>query len=1306
MTTALFIASAISLAVTTLPLDGTWQFARFKCGAGPETASAVSNEAWQTVSVPHDWAIGGPFTPGKDTGCGALPWKADGWYRRSFDLTAAEAKTLAAGGRAYLEFDGVMARPKVFVNGTCVGGWDYGYMSFAVDATSALKLGSNNLAVFATTRHHASRWYPGGGIYRSVRLVVKPADHVLPNSVFITTPFVSATSATVRVTWEMAKGGRRERTHVIRNPKLWSFDSPHLYEMDVEGETYRYGIRTFAFTADDGFHLNGRRVQLNGVDLHSDLGPLGMAFDRDAMKRQLLAMRDMGVNAIRTSHNAPAPGLLELADEMGFFVWDECFDRWEWFAGRRCDQEPLEEFCIRNLQAFVRRDRNHPSVFVWSIGNEIPPADGKYPHGMTGERCAAFRDAIRAIDPTRPVGVGACDLPLLEKPILDALDLTGWNYERKYARMKEKYPTKPVLYSESASAVSSRGHYSNPPSGTRTAWDVAARELDSYDHNAAPWSDMPDPEFWRMEKDRFCGGEFVWTGIDYLGEPTPLITWFEAVKCIPDAELPRSSYFGICDLTCTPKDRFYLYRSHWNKDKTTVHLLPHWNWRPEDLARMPGKQSNDRVIEKSDNLTVPVYLYTNGDEAELFLNGKSLGRRQKQEVADYPLDMDYPQGEDVRLAGVEAADFRTNSYFRICDRYRLRWLDVPYEPGELKAVAYRNGEEIGETVVRTSGKPVAVRLTEDPYNADDADLRFVQVDLVDEEGTHDPLATNRVAFTVSGGEIVSVGNGNPRGAQSFKDVSGHSLYFGRAVVAVRVPRGGTATLKATSERLCPAELRMVSRNTLEHGFRDWCAEFAADDVEIVTNAVSNAEAADFLASRVPFFECPDRDVERAYAFRWWSLRKHFFKALDGWCVSEFTDTRAIACPVGHHFMEGRWLGDEEIFDDYAKYWFEEGANPIHGPGSYVNWIVQGILAREQVTGNAELANGLLEAFVANYEAWEKGWGARPWPQEGTYEMGLKEDGLFHDVDDREGTELTLSGNGARPHVNAMMYGEAKAIAKIAARCGKQDVAEAFEARAAKLEKLVKEKLWNAKQKFFCLLKDDGTLSDVCELHGYSPWYAGMPLGGKYAAAWRWLSDAKRGFCAPKGLTFPTLSTPGFRIAYEGHACQWNGPSWPYATSVALTALNRVLRGDGAPKGIGISHDYHEAFKEVWLEAFLKYARQHRQLMPEGYYRPWVDEVADPFTGDWVAYHRWQRESCRNYNHSTFCDLVISGLVGLEIAEDGSFAVKPNVPESWDWFRLENVPLRGRRLTVVYDRYGTRYGRGRGLRVNYAIISEQ
>lgn len=490
----------------------------------------------------------------------------------------------------------------------------------------------------------------------------------------------------------------------------------------------------------------------------------------------------------------------------------------------------------------------------------------------------------------------------------------------------------------------------------------------------------------------------------------------------------------------------------------------------------------------------------------------------------------------------------------------------------------------------------------------------------------------------------------------------------------------------------------LPQDSLSGKARSYYEEFNAIDARLdkreISADIKNAESVDFLLKNAPRFECPDQSIEKAFAFRFWTLRKHFFKTPFGWCVSEFMDRNAVSCPVGHHMREGRWLHDKSIFDGYTRYWFTPKTGctrPISGPGSYINWIVQGILAREEVTGDKALADSLLPDLVKNYETWEKGWEARPWPRSGMYRMGLKEDGLFHDIDDREGTELTLSGNGARVHVNGMMYGEAKAIAKIAARQGKHDIAKAFEERAKNLERLVKERLWNKELGFFTTLSDDGRLTPVCELHGYSPWYARMPLQGEYSTAWRYLTDAKKGFKAPYGLTFPVQSAPGFRVSYSGHMCQWNGPSWPFAVSVALTALANAIEDDpNLPLG-----------KKEWFEAFAQYARQHYQKMDDGKVVPWIDEVYDPFSGDWYAYKRCRRITMRWYNHSTFCDLLISGLVGLKIDADGKVSAKPMIPEEWEYFRLENVPFRGKVLSVTFDRDGRRYGSKKGLYIDFA-----
>ena len=923
-------------------LNAEWHFRPDPEGVLQASAAADEDPAWRPVRLPHDWAISGPFDAQADGGTGKLPWRGVGWYRKTLTLPASDA-----GKRVYLDFEGVMASPEVFVNGQKAGGWDYGYLGFRVDATPFVTFGRPAVvAVRADTRSHHSRWYPGAGIYRDVTLTLCDPVHTVHQATFVTTPAVSGLRAEVNVATAVTNASDRplEATltvalvapsgHVaaaktrrlavpargsapcaqrfsLDAPRLWDVDAPNLYQARVtvqagacsDAESTRFGIRSFSFPADDGFHLNGRRVQLQGVDLHADLGPLGMAFNRSAMRRQLELMKDMGFNALRTSHNCAAPGVLELCDEMGIVVWNECFDKWEGTSGRRSDQN-LEEYVSRNLRQFVRRDRNHPCVFIWSIGNEIPPAkpgDAKDP-GMTEPRCTLFRSVIRELDATRPVSIGCCHANAVGMGVFDNLDLTGWNYGGQYAIVKRKYPDKPVLYSESASALSSYGYYAAPPPQNKTDYALADREVCSYDHNAAPWSDIPDPEFARMERDRYCGGEFVWTGLDYLGEPTPYMHAFEQMRQFPQEQMARSSYFGIADLCGIPKDRYYLYRSHWNKKDVTVHILPHWNW--------PGREGQN----------VPVYVYTSGDSAELFLNGKSLGRRVKGQPQPKPANVaagkpatastsesaaranpaanaldgdaetrwcasgpekqqwwqvdlgapcafryvaltlesdakgygyeiltsddgaswqtlfakklgeaapaaldrpatcryvrvafsDLEKGRWASIRELVLSDKRpANPYYDICDTYRLRWLDVAYQPGELKAVAYRDGRAIGEQVMRTAGPAAAVKLTPEQaaLPADGESVVFVQVDVTDAAGVRDPRATNRIRFSLSGpGEIVAVGNGNPRGLDAFADTASHPLYFGKAVAVIRRQAGTTApvTLTASADGLAPA----------------------------------------------------------------------------------------------------------------------------------------------------------------------------------------------------------------------------------------------------------------------------------------------------------------------------------------------------------------------------------------------------------------------------------------------------------------------------------------------------------------------
>jgi beta-galactosidase len=925
--------SAASTGREVLNFNSRWRFAKGDHEAA-ETPD-FDDSLWQAVHLPHDWAISGPFDAKENGYAGKLPWRGVGWYRKEFTLDEADK-----GRRVYFDFDGVMAFPKVYVNGRLAGEWDYGYMSFRVDATQYVKFGLPNvIAVRVDTRQHGTRWYPGAGIYRKVTMTVCEPVHIAHWGTFVTTPNVSNTSATVRVRstvenhvdseaeisvkivlldpdgraaaskkdYTLPGNGSREidMSFVVAGPQRWDITDPKLYAAKVivltgdkvsDTETTTFGIRTFRFTANDGFHLNGRRVQLYGVNLHHDHGPLGAAFYRRAMERQLEIMKDMGVNAIRTSHNPPAPELLDLCDRMGFIVWDEAFDKWDDKADRIRGEPPLEAHGEKQIRNLVMRDRNHACVVVWSIGNEI----GNQPYdreGKSPERVKFMGDFVRKYDPTRPVGI-SCHIPnTADEPILDSLDLTGWNYARRYARYRERYPDKPIIYSESASALSTRGFYDLPFPNEKTQYSEQL-QVSSYDLNSAAWSDIPDVEFQLMVDDGFVAGEFVWTGFDYLGEPTPF------------NQEARSSYFGIVDLCGIPKDRFFLYRSYWRPETTTVHILPHWNW--------PARIGKD----------VPVFVYTNGDSAELFLNGRSLGRRTKGQRPARPADFAHakpatassaesdkgnvPAGANdgdestrwcaeaagtgqwwqvdlgevkpvgnlavelereakyygyeikastdsttwqtvvtkatsrmprwggprhafhevdvnARFLRIEFTTLRGNawasirefgaypekvesSYYDVTYGYRLRWNDVIYEPGELRAIAYKDGKEIGQAVMRTSGKPAALRLTPDRKEllATGEDLCYVLVEAADAKGTLCPLAENSVRFSIEGpAEIAGVGNGNPLSLEPFQTDS-RKLFYGKAMLILRTKQGqaGRVSLTAESDGLRSARITL------------------------------------------------------------------------------------------------------------------------------------------------------------------------------------------------------------------------------------------------------------------------------------------------------------------------------------------------------------------------------------------------------------------------------------------------------------------------------------------------------------------
>jgi beta-galactosidase len=808
LATIIFLALLVSAPViaatspaTTRELHSDWRFAKGEQQRAE--ATEFDDTSWSTVRVPHDWAIAGPFDPDENGFAAKLPWRGVGWYRRSFMLDCKKDE------QVYLDFDGVMAFPKVYVNGHLAGQWDYGYTSFRVDATPFVnRNGRNVVAVRVDTTKHGTRWYPGAGIYRKVTLQIRNPIHIGHWSTDVTTPSLGKDTAQLKVRSVIENHTKSDAKvgvmYTVRGPdgevkigfgdrytvpasgalevesggsiidyQRWDIDHPALYTLeaavmtpegfggkeedhtnDFDRETTTFGFREFKFTADDGFHLNGRRVQLHGVCLHHDQGPLGTAFYPRAMERQLEIMRDMGVNAIRTSHNPPAPELLDLCDRMGFVVWDECFDKWDDKADRVNGEPPLKDHAERHLRSMVTRDRNHPSVVVWSIANEISAVGGR--NGLTKERNAMMRDIVRKYDDTRPVGLAHHIPATAETDIFEPLDLTGWNYGRRYENFRKHYPNKPIIYSESASALSTRGFYDLPLPTVKTSYSDQ-HQVDSYDLNSAKWSDIADVDFKRMHDDSFVAGEFVWTGFDYLGEPTPFNR--EA----------NSSYFGIVDLCGIPKDRYYLYRSYWRPETPTVHILPHWNWL-------------DRVGKN-----VPVFVYTNGDSAELFLNGRSLGIRKK--------------GDAQKDSEKVAADHDANSYYDPTYSYRLRWNNVVYEPGDLLAIGYKDGKEIGRSKMQTAGAPAAIRLTPDrkKVNATGEDLCYLLVEAIDQKGVLCPLADNEVDFDVTDpGEIVGVGNGNPMSVEPFQ-ANARKLFFGKAMLIVRTVEGKTGEIQVTAK---------------------------------------------------------------------------------------------------------------------------------------------------------------------------------------------------------------------------------------------------------------------------------------------------------------------------------------------------------------------------------------------------------------------------------------------------------------------------------------------------------------------------
>ena len=786
------------------------------------TQPGFDDKGWRSLSLPHDWGIEGPFDPKAPGGTGKLPFWGVGWYRKHFTVPAGDQ-----GRQLYLDIDGAMSYANVWLNGQYVGGWPYGYASWRVDLTPYVQFGGDNVvAVRLENPPKSSRWYPGGGIYRNVWLVKTAAVHVGHWGTYLTTPGVSPAAATVNLKVTVDNHLKQsegvsvstqvfaldpngiltgaavgsiaplslqippdssmvaEGTGTVAHPRLWGpppQQRPNRYvavttllQGDKVIDTYEtpFGIRTLKSDPNAGFFINGEHIPLNGVCNHHDLGSLGAAVNYRALQRQLEMLMDMGCNALRTSHNPPAPELLELADKMGLLVMDEAFDVWV------RQKTPLDFHLIfpdwheQDLRALVRRDRNCPSVILWSIGNEVgeqfTDANGAAP-------ARELTDIVHDEDPTRPVTT-AMNVARATSRFAAAVDVVGLNYQGagirgapgQYPAFHQNLPDKLIVSSETASALSSRGEYLFPVAGgfgaavgPNSGEDRSNHQVSAYELYYAAFGASPDKVFASQERHPYVGGEFVWTGWDYLGEPTPF-------------DSSRSSYSGIIDLAGFKKDRFYLYQAHWRPDLPMAHILPHWTW-PERGGQM-----------------TPVHVFTSGDEAELFLNGRSLGKKTKG------LYEEGPQTQQTAFG----------------DPYRLRWDDVAYEPGELKVVAYKKGQPWATDVIRTAGSAAKLLAQADRSTiaADGQDLSFVTITVVDKDDVLVPRSKNRVRLSIDGpGEIVATDNGDPTSLESFQSKD-RNAFNGLCLVIVRAKPGqtGAITLKAESEGLQEATVALRS----------------------------------------------------------------------------------------------------------------------------------------------------------------------------------------------------------------------------------------------------------------------------------------------------------------------------------------------------------------------------------------------------------------------------------------------------------------------------------------------------------------
>ncbi len=776
-----------------------------------ENAAAVDFQDidWRKLDVPHDWAIEGPFDPKYNARTGGLPVHGVAWYRKHFTVAKGYE-----GKRISVEFDGVMNNSKVYLNGEYIGERPFGYMGFELDLTPHIRFNEDNvIAVRVAPEDLASRWYSGAGIYRNVYLKINDPIHIPQWGTFITTPEVSDTKATINIETKLKNasgksvsvtletelvdnagntiatatdeiGLTRENAITqsikIQNPKRWSLENPQMYraiskvklnDKLIDEYNSDFGIRTIAFDKEKGFMLNDEQVELNGVCMHHDLGPLGAAVNYRATERQMQIMQSMGVNALRTSHNPPSPEMLEVCDKLGIVVIVEAFDEWKIGKVPNGYNKVFDEWHERDLRDMIKRDRNHPSVIMWSIGNEILEQGRE-----DGWKLAKhLNDICHDEDSTRPTTVGFNYYPApFDHKLAYQVDIVGMNYwPENYNEILENNPNMIVYGSETSSQTSSRGVYHLPIEAEVNNSD---NHVSSYDAIVGPpWAYPPDVEFDAQEKAPKSLGEFMWTGFDYLGEPTPFGGRDNSTNGYWNDDWPsRSSYFAPVDLSGFPKDRYYLYQSQWTKEPM-VHLLPHWNWE--------GKEGD----------IIPVYAYSNAEEVELFLNGKSMGKRVK--------------GKDVTEIPAEYHEFEKGIYKSI---YRLNW-NVPYQPGSLKAIAYIEGNEVASKEITTAGTPSQIELIADRsvLSADSNDLSFITVRILDKDRNICPLADNSVDFIIEGpGSIVAVGNGDQTSLQSFQ-ASQRKAFNGKCLVVVKsLEDAGEIKVTAKSEALIDASLTL------------------------------------------------------------------------------------------------------------------------------------------------------------------------------------------------------------------------------------------------------------------------------------------------------------------------------------------------------------------------------------------------------------------------------------------------------------------------------------------------------------------